>query len=354
MSRRTLALLLLLAAPAAAQARPEEAWRDEVERLLSRWSDDAGSSRLKRARGLLAERTTKQPNDAAAHMELARIELAADEPRAALACAERAAALWSDEEARERAARTLEEKARRPGDPAPAPPGPELVERRARALAVAYLAQLRSALDDARQRPDEAQARAHLDSLEAQIARRRKALHDAAGDQAGKLVKEETARREALRNLDALGAPPRPISAEDAAGGAVDLTKYRGKVLIIIFWSKEVVDCAEQLLAVDAVWRELKDQGLEALGVCLDAPNGAAAQLVAEKGIAWRQVWGGQGLLSKDARAWEVRSLPTGVLVDADGRVRFVDPWSGDLELSCRELLDRAAELAKSREPGFR
>lgn len=332
-----LCLLLLLAAPAAAQDAP---WRAEVEKLTSRWSDDAGLNRLARARDHLRAYTTTTTTDPEAYLELARCELAADQVQTAQAAAERAAALWLEQETREGAGGA---------DPATPKLAPEIAERRGSALAVAYLAATRAALADARQEStDEQKARAAIEERTAAIEKRRKDLERIVGqDRAAAILGAESRRVQGLRVLDPLGQEPRPLGG-DAEG--VDFARYRGKVLLVLFWSKDVVDCTETLLACDAVVKELSERGLTALGVCLDPPGGAAAALVAEKGIAWRQVYTGNGLLARDAKAWEVKSLPAGVLVDGSGRVRYLDPWQGDLRQACLELLERrdvAAEAGK-------
>jgi hypothetical protein len=163
-------------------------------------------------------------------------------------------------------------------------------------------------------------------------------------------VRLESARRRELRTLDRLGREPRPIGQQDAAGQPIELRSYRGKALLVLFWSHSLGGCEEVVKEIDAVAKEMGPRGFEVLGVCLDAPAGPASAWLVEQGIAWRQVFAGDGLLSRDARAWGITTVPSGVLVDHTGMVRYVDPWLGDLRLAVAELLRRKEEAAANAE----
>lgn len=337
---------LCAARPAAAQVRPAAAqdWRAEVDAILDRWADDAGTGRLDRARARLERRAEAAPDDGLVRVELARVLLALGRASEALPVVERALVLFQSEEDAERLRLAPTNRERAAGGLEPLEVGPELIERRARALAVAYLVETEATLARARALEGDAAA-AFLRERQQVLSRRRQALFVVAGEaQGADLVRQETSRRQHLRTLDRLGVEPRPIGQPDAAGQPVDLGAYRGKVLLVLFWSKALGGCEEVMLAVDAVARELGPRGLEVLGVCLDAPGGEASAWLAEHKIAWRQVFTEEGLVSRDARAWQVQTVPSGVLVDHTGRVRWVDPWEGDLRLAVEELLRRKDE----------
>lgn len=343
--------------PVAAQSPPPGDWRGQVDVLLDRWQDDVGGGRLDRARVLLERRLKVDGSDGAALVELARVQLALDRSSEALVTIERALELFGDEEKAERLRLEEQNTKRRENGLDPLEVGVELTERRAQALVLAYLAATENTLARARSLEGEA-ATAFLREKQPELSRRRQALFALAGEGPGAdLVRQEAARRTHLRTLDRLGVEPRPIGQLDAAGQPVDLRAYRGKVLLVVFWSHALADGDQEVLsAIDGAWRELGEKrGFEVLGVCLDPSGGAASQWLAEKEIAWRQVFAGEGLTSRDARAWGVTSVPSGALIDHTGRVRWVDPWQGDLRLAIEELLRRkeAAEAAAAQRRGW-
>lgn len=337
-------------APAAlAQTPPPDdadAWRVEVDRLLDRWADDVGSSRLTRARDLVKRRLEVAPNDGPVLVELARLELALGRADRALGLVEDALGLYSDVEKTERTRLAETNAARERNKLPPIEPGAELVDRRGQALALAYLAATDNALSRARPLEGDA-AQSALRERQAELSRRRQALFNVVGEEQGaQLARQENARRLYLRTLDRLGQEPRPIGHTDAAEQPIDMKAYRGKILLVVFWSHALGGGEEVLLEVDQVQKEHAERGVEVLGVCLDPPGGPASQWLAEKKITWRQVFTGEGLLSRDARAWEVASVPSGVLIDPAGKVRWIDPWEGDLRMALAELLRRKDEKA--------
>ncbi len=344
--RTSLLAVGLLVALCAARPAAAQDWRADVDAILDRWADDAGGGRLDRARALLQRRADAAPGDGVVRVELARVLLAQDRASEALPVIEAALVTFQNEEDAERERLAGQNAQRAENGLEPLEVGSELVERRARALAVAYLVDTEHTLARARSLDGEAAA-AFLQEKQQVLSRRRQALFVVAGEGRGAdLVRQESGRRQHLRTLDRLGVEPRPIGQLDAAGQPVDLRAYRGKVLLVLFWSKTLGGCEEVMLQVDGVARELGERGLEVLGVCLDAPGGEASAFLAEQKITWRQVFAEEGLVSRDARAWQVDTVPSGVLVDHAGRVRWVDPWAGDLKLAVEELLRRKDEAA--------
>ncbi len=339
-----------LALAPAAQAQAElQGWRRELDPLLDRWANDLEPGRLKRARGLVRAQAAATPDDAEVLLELARLELAADDPAPALAAADRCVDRIAAVERQERA-RARERAREREEGPAPdavageAGPAPELLERRGAALALAFLAQRAQLNAELARTRDEEATRRTIEALEPVIERRRASLAATVGPEGARaLLRAEAVRLHTLRNLDRLGAPPAPIGQPDADGDPVDLTVYRGRPLLILFWSGAPIDCGEVVAEVEAVRRKVADRGLAVLGVCLDADAAAAAERVAKDGLGWRHVFAPEGLIGRDARAWKVATLPSGVLVDGAGRVRYVDPWELGLEQAVEDLLARGA-----------
>ena len=154
------------------------------------------------------------------------------------------------------------------------------------------------------------------------------------------MLARETVRIATLRQIDQLGAFPRPIGADDTDGKPVDLTAYQGKVLLIVFWSSKVGDPA-LLTEIQALKQEHGEAGLEVLGVNLDNERQIMDTFVIDHGLTWRQCFDGQGIAGKIARSWGIRSQPYGVLIDRTGRVRYVNPWERSLTLATQELLAR-------------
>lgn len=342
-----LPLFALLGAPALAQEEDEsQAWRGKLDRLVSRWSTDMGSSRLFRAHAILSKRLRTHPDDGEALLEIARVKLALpplrlrDRHRAAR---ETAKNFKAARDRADQAAKRLQLKERTGKKNVVVEKGGA---RYHTALAVAYLASQYFFREELRRReliPNNPSSKKLIVKQALALRKRHQALIDVSGgkEQAGALIRAESSRLDLLKQLDRMGTFPSPIGTQDTAGKPVDLTRYRGKALLIVFWSSKIEGTAKVLAKVNAAYKALHKRGLEVLGVNLDAEQKTMDAALKKHGITWRQCFGGRGLASKVARAWHVRSLPEGVLLDHTGRIRYLRPWEGNLQLAVADILAR-------------
>jgi len=350
--RALAAAILALGVLAGSAAAQDAAWRDDVDAILDRWNDEVEGDRVARAiERILAHLTDSFEVDPAARLELARLELARDNCQAAIAAADEAARSFAAaaRERREAAARADagEEEAEEGAAEAPDVVLARLHERRVQALAVANLAaryQLHERVQRiAAERDIEryiAQQREGLDRL---LAR----LRTVAGGEepAAAAIEIEVARRDFLRSLPRLGEPPHPLGSDAADGAGVDFTRLTGQVVIVLFWSEDLVDTTDVVRQVEEVRRAFADKGVAVVGVNVDEDADAAAAWAEAEGLEWRHVFTGAGWQSQDLLAWGIRRLPGGVLIDADGRVRYVDPWGPDLRLAVEDLVQRRDDI---------
>lgn len=325
----TACLALTLTAPVAAQE--EAPWRAKVGTLVDRWSNDVGSSRVERALTILDEHLRRRTGakDGEALLAKARLLLARDTPAT------------SDPH---KAGELLSRNYRNATGTADSAANHLRSERRHVAMAVACVAtnyHLQAELGKLELIPDSPDGKRLLAQKSEAIRKRRLELDKACGgEKATSLLAIETQRVATLRQIDRLGSFPRPIGQDDTDGRPVDLRAYEGKVLLVVFWSSKVGDRA-LLKEITALHREFGAKGFEVLGVNLDKSREEMDAVVTQEGMAWRQCFNGEGIVSRVAKAWGVRSMPSGVLIDRGGRVRYVDPWRRNLKLSIEELLSR-------------
>lgn len=144
--------------------------------------------------------------------------------------------------------------------------------------------------------------------------------------------------------VQAAPAPQEP--APDFALRGVDganyrLSEYRGEIVMLVFWATWCGDCRTVLGDAERLWRTYRAAGLMALGVNLDERTDAAASLARAVGTTFPVVLDSTKNVS---RAFDIDALPTVVLLDRTGRVRFIATGRGDdagrLTDSVRRLLD--------------
>jgi peroxiredoxin len=119
--------------------------------------------------------------------------------------------------------------------------------------------------------------------------------------------------------------PPRLAHAPDISllsvdGDELHLSAYRGRPLLITFWSTTCPSCVREIPHLTELYRELAPQGLEIISITMayDPPN-RVLEMRASRDIPYPVVL---DIHADAAHAFgDVRVTPTSFLVAPDGRV---------------------------------
>ncbi|MBW3540197.1 MAG: redoxin domain-containing protein [Planctomycetes bacterium] len=145
----------------------------------------------------------------------------------------------------------------------------------------------------------------------------------------------------AIRRID-LEGKPLEYSGPGLKGGAVDLKSFRGKVLLVRFWSTWCKPCTEDLPQIRALYQQYRADGFEIVDVNLDTTTEPVADFMAKHGITWPQIHEPGGLESRPGKAFGIVSLPTMFLIGRDGKVV-------SRSTSVAALKEKLPELLKAR-----
>jgi thiol-disulfide isomerase/thioredoxin/outer membrane protein assembly factor BamD (BamD/ComL family) len=107
----------------------------------------------------------------------------------------------------------------------------------------------------------------------------------------------------------------------DLDGNRWTWEKMRGKVVLIDFWSTSCQPCIAELPHMKEAYERYHDQGFEIVGVSLDTNRSTFVVRCRDRGIVWPQILEGDGWESGLVRMFRVRSIPTPILIDREGRV---------------------------------
>jgi cytochrome c biogenesis protein CcmG, thiol:disulfide interchange protein DsbE len=105
-----------------------------------------------------------------------------------------------------------------------------------------------------------------------------------------------------------------------AQASDLDLTAYRGKVVYVDFWASWCAPCKQSFPWLDILARAYAPQNFVVIGVNVDKDRDRAARFLNETRADFRIVYDPKGEL---ATAYKVAGMPTGVLIDRSGHVRF-------------------------------
>lgn len=152
-----------------------------------------------------------------------------------------------------------------------------------------------------------------------------------------------------LRRFELVGQPL-VLAGPTLDGGFTSVKDHEGRVVLVVFWNSAAKPFRDQVAAVSELSKKYQRYGLNVLGVCLDEDERAAKSFLAERDLAWPQLFHSE----VSQRGWEhpaaihygVRDVPTYFLVDHRGIVRLVASDTENFEPAIRQLLTRLrAEL---------
>jgi len=136
-----------------------------------------------------------------------------------------------------------------------------------------------------------------------------------------------------------------PLAATDLRGRRVELSQYRGRVVLVHFWATWCGPCREELPSLARLGHRLGHRHFEVLSVDLGEGPKRVGDFLRALSIDLPV------LLDRDQRiaeAWGVTGLPTTFLVDARGRIRLsvfgASDWSGGAAVEAVERLLAEAE----------
>lgn len=124
----------------------------------------------------------------------------------------------------------------------------------------------------------------------------------------------------ALKRLGLIGQPL-VLKGTGIDGQPLDLSTYRGKTVLIIFWATWCQPCTEDLPQIKALYQQYRVKGFEIVGVNLDTQKAAIAPYITEHGNNWKHIAESGGLEGDAANDFGIISVPTMFLVDTQGKV---------------------------------
>jgi thiol-disulfide isomerase/thioredoxin len=148
--------------------------------------------------------------------------------------------------------------------------------------------------------------------------------------------------RGAIRQEEEMRKPFALIFNDAITGRAVDVAKFRGKVVLIDFWATWCGRCVEAIPNLKRLRQTYGAQGFEIVGVSLDVAEKEGGlqklkEFATKNGLDWPQYYEGAPVLKSFAASWGISAIPTVFLLDRNGMLREVNVR--DAEASIKRLL---------------
>jgi peroxiredoxin len=141
--------------------------------------------------------------------------------------------------------------------------------------------------------------------------------------------------------LPAPGTAAPDFASKSDSGRNVRLSELRGQVVLINFWASWCGPCRQELPLLNKIYAQYRSAGFVLLAVNVDDNRKDADAMLKRLGLRFPTLFdGGKNV----AKLYGVDMMPATLVIDRDGRVRYVhrgyyDGYEKKYEQQVRELL---------------
>jgi len=144
--------------------------------------------------------------------------------------------------------------------------------------------------------------------------------------------------RGAARRLESVGKPL-ALSGTAIDGRPVAIESLRGRPVLVHYWATWCEPCKVDIAQIRELYAKYGPKKFAVVGIALDSNKAELAKFLAAKPIPWPQLHETGGLDGRLAEELGVLTLPTMILIDADGKVVDRNLVITDLEKKLDALL---------------
>lgn len=124
-------------------------------------------------------------------------------------------------------------------------------------------------------------------------------------------------------------------------GQNLRLQEQRGQVVLVNFWATWCGPCRQEMPHLNRLYEKYRASGFQLLGVNVDEDPRSAAALATKLGVKFPVLPDGDKKVSK---LYDLSAMPQTVLIDRDGRVRYLhrgykEGYENTYDQQIRELL---------------
>ena len=105
------------------------------------------------------------------------------------------------------------------------------------------------------------------------------------------------------------------------SGNNLRLSEFRGEVVMINFWASWCGPCRQEMPLLEELYTQYNPMGFTILGVNVEEDSGKAKQLLKDIPVSFPVLFDTQ---SKVSKLYDVVAMPSTILVDRDGNVRYL------------------------------
>lgn len=122
--------------------------------------------------------------------------------------------------------------------------------------------------------------------------------------------------------VNASAEPAPDFTLQSSTGENVRLAEQRGQVVMLNFWASWCGPCRKEMPLLDEMSKRYSAAGFVLYGVNVEEDNTDAKKLIKELGVTFPILYDTE---SKASSLYNVDAMPTTVVIDKKGEIRFVN-----------------------------
>jgi peroxiredoxin len=115
--------------------------------------------------------------------------------------------------------------------------------------------------------------------------------------------------------------PAPDFTLKSNSGKNLKLSEHRGDVVLINFWASWCGPCRQEMPLLSELHAKYKAMGFTVLGVNVEEDSSEAKKLLQNMPVSFPVLFDNESVVSKQ---YDVVAMPSTVLVDRDGKMRFL------------------------------
>ncbi len=142
-------------------------------------------------------------------------------------------------------------------------------------------------------------------------------------------------------NLPEVGKPAPDFTLPGLDGNLVQLSDFRGKVVLVNVWATWCQPCVAEMPSLEKLYRQLKGENFEILAVGIDTPGAVAvAPFMKNNNLSFTALIDAQGIIKT---AYKVTGVPESFVVNRQGIL--AKKIIGPLDWAAPEVLEYLRSL---------
>ena len=113
------------------------------------------------------------------------------------------------------------------------------------------------------------------------------------------------------------------LKGEDIDGKKLELSDYRGKVVVLIFWASWCGPCMQMVPSEVRLAKRMKGKPFALIGINGDAIQNDARHAIEKENMSWPSFWDKKGVGGAIPTAWNIHGWPTVFVLDSDGVIQL-------------------------------